>query len=105
MDEDAWRSHGEPTLRDAFAIRKRYLQEHSEGPAAISIGVRADTTSGSRRHHHAERPVLRTPPRWRPHDRSGAAQADASWSCRETADLHDGRHPALSFGIAHPFPR
>ena len=64
-----------------------------------------DPAAGSRWHHHAERAVLRTPSRRRSHDRSGAASADAAWPGGQAVDLHHGRHPALSFGVAHPLPR
>ena len=41
MDENAWRSHGKPALRTAFALRKECHQEHPEEPVAIFLGIQA----------------------------------------------------------------
>ena len=104
MDEDA----GDPmeaSPTNPFAVRKGCRQEHLEKAAAIHLGVRADAVAGSRRHHHAERAVLRAAP-WRGADhRSGTAPVDAPWTGRASADLHHGRHSALSIAVADPFPR
>ena len=86
-------------------FEKDVVKNISKTSAAISVRVRADAVAGSRRHHHAKRPVLRAPSWRRSHHRSGAAPADAAWSGRQAADLHHGGHAALSFGIAYLFPR
>ncbi len=105
MDEGARRSHGQPALRDAVAVREGRRQEHREEFAAIHLRFGADAVAGSRRHHHAERAVLRAPSWRRSHHRSGAASADAAWPGRPPDDFHDGRPPPLSVAIADSLPR
>src|SRR5882724_10091454 len=58
MDEDARRSHGQPALWDAIAIREERCQEHPQESQAISIRLGAHAAAGPRRHHHAEWAVL-----------------------------------------------
>ena len=104
MDEGAGRSHGKPALRHAFAVREGRRQEHPERPAAIHLGLGTDAAAGSRRHHHAERAVLRTPPWRHSRHRSGAAPADAAWPGRQADDLHHGRPATVSLAVAHLLP-
>jgi sulfane dehydrogenase subunit SoxC len=39
-------------------FEKDVVKKHPEKPVAIFVGIRADATAGSRRHHHAERTIL-----------------------------------------------
>ena len=59
----------------------------------------------ARRHHHAERALLRAPS-WRHRgDRSGRLSADRPRPGRQAADLHARRPQALPARQPHPLPR
>ena len=105
IDEGPRRSRGRQTLRRALAVREPRHSQRDDRPAAADRHGDAHATPGARRHHHAERPVLRAPPRWRAVDRSGTAPAAAARHGPLAPALH-GRRPApVSLGVAHPFPR
>ena len=59
----------------------------------------------ARRHHHAERAVLRAPSRRHRGDRSGGLPADRARPRRQAADLHARRPEALPAREPHPLPR
>ena len=59
----------------------------------------------ARRHHHAERALLRAPSRRHRRDRPGGLPADRPRPRRQAADLHARRPQALPAREPHPLPR
>ena len=106
VESRARRADPRQPVRRAVEVRgeDRAARKSRPHPHAAVVGV-VHAAAEPLRHHHAVGPALRAAPRGNARDRSAPAPADDPRDGGESADLHDGRHPALPVGDAHPFHR
>ena len=95
------RPYGHPSKFEKDVIRRTVPWLTATPESSVSLHAAART----RRHHHAERPVLRAPPRRHRRGRSARLPADDPRPGRQAADLHARRHQAPAARQPHPFPR
>ena len=97
---------GDNALRRAVEIRKgRHPPHRALAHRDAGVVGRLHAAARTRRHHHAERPVLRAPPWRHRRGRSARLPADAAWPRRQAADLHARGHQAAAARQQHLFPR
>ena len=104
--EGARRRRGGAPLRQAVEVRGacRPPRRRVADRLARKLG-QLHAAARARRHHHAERPVLRAPSRRHRRDQSARPPADDPRPRRQAADLHAGRHQAHAARQPRLLPR
>ena len=84
------RAYGNPSKYEKDVIRRTVPWLTATPESSVSF----TPLHAARRHHHAERTVLRAPSRRHRRNRSGRLPADVAWPGRQAADLHARRAQA-----------
>ena len=106
LDARARRRRRGAPLRQAVEAREaRHPPRRAVAHGEPRVLGELHAAARARRHHHAERAVLRAPSRRHRRDRSGRLPADAARAGRQAADVHARRPQALSARQPHLLPR